>query len=170
MRLIDSIDRAPPWLRSRVKRWAAEYLVPANRMLGIRVVHVASDSSSVVLRLPSSRRNLNLDGTVHGGVILALAETAHGIAVLWQFSPRDYSMVTKTARLSFLAPGRNELTVRFGLDSTTRMRIAKELEDYRRAEVELTDIVYDAGGHAIAELRASYVIKPRAARVHVRGR
>ena len=170
MRLIDSIDRAPSWLRARIKRWAAEYLVPANRMLGIRVVYVARDSSSVVLRLPSRRRNQNLDGTVHGGVILALAETAHGIAVLWQFSPRDYSMVTKTAQLSFLAPGRDELTVRFGLGRAVRERIARDLADHRRAEVELTDFVVDAAGRQIAELRATYVIRPRGARVRSSGR
>ena len=93
-------------MRERVKKWGAEHLVPANRAFGIRIAEVVPDSSRVVLRLPPRRRNQNGDGTVHGGVLLAFAETVHGVAVLWPWWPARYSMVTRCARLAFSKPGR----------------------------------------------------------------
>ncbi len=155
------IERAPGCMRERVKKWGAEHLVPVNRAFGIRIVDIAPDSSRVVLRLLARRRNQNHDGSVHGGVILAFAETAHGIAVLWQFSPARFSMVTKSAKLTFLNPGRGELMVQFGLDRETRERLLRDLTNDGRSEIELASRVVDGDGNEVADLLAMYVIRAR---------
>lgn len=160
-RILAVIERRMPAQADRAKRWFVQYFVPFNRRIGLRVEHVAPDSSRVVLRLPASRGNRNPGKTIHGGAILALAESVHGVAVLWQFSPATHSMVATTSRIEFLAPGRGELTVSFRLEPAVRDRIAAELDAGGRCLVELTSIVKDREGVDIARLTATYHIRRR---------
>jgi uncharacterized protein (TIGR00369 family) len=157
------LPRLAPWLKKRF----VELAVPANRAVGLRIGEVTADSGLVVVTLPPRRRNENVGGTIHGGVLLALAETVHGIAVLWQFSPARHTMVSKESRIEFVAPARGELSVRFGLDPGTRQRIADELERSGRSEVQLASVVRDAAGHEVARLFATYVVqrRPRPVRI-----
>jgi uncharacterized protein (TIGR00369 family) len=161
MQALAWINRAPDGIRERAKRWAAAYLVPFNRASGIRVAEIAADSSDVMLTLQHRKRNQNLDGTVHGGVIMALAETVHGVAVMWQFPPHRYSMVTKQAWIEFLAPGQGQLQTRFHLDAEVRTRLRTELAERGRCEVTLESRVTGAGGADVARLKATYVVRRR---------
>lgn len=154
--------RAPLWF-DRAKRGYANYLaVPANTAMGIRIVEVAADSSRVVIRLKDRRKNQNAAGTVHGGVLFALAETVHGMAVLWQFSPLVHRMFTKTAYLEFLAPGRGELRVEYGLSRELLDQIKRDLAGQGRAEVRAESSVRDKNGALVAKLSATYVVLRRA--------
>jgi uncharacterized protein (TIGR00369 family) len=161
--VLRELERRAPRLTPALKRWFVERGVPFNRTIGLRVDHVACDSSRVVLRLPARRRNLNPARTVHGAAIAALAETAHGVAVLWQFSPADHVMVTRELRLEFLAPGKGTLFVEFALGESVRRFIGRELARSGRCEVRLESAVTDAGGKTVARLAASYVIRLRRA-------
>jgi uncharacterized protein (TIGR00369 family) len=158
-RLLAGAERRSPKLAQVAKKWFAQYAVPMNRALGLRIEEVASDSSRVVLRLPARRRNLNIGGTVHGAAIFALAETVHGIAFFWQFAPAQYSMVTRQARLEFLTPARGALTCSFALEEAVRCRIADELARQGACEVEFTSEVQDAQGRTVARLLAAYAIR-----------
>ena len=157
--LLALAERGCPCVVPLLKRFFVERLVPANRLLGIKVLEVAPDSRSVVLRLPYRRRILNPAGTVHGAAILALAETVHGVAVLWQFSPSAHQMVARRSTLEFLRPGRGDLFVRFGLAPELRARIARVLATEGRAEFELESVVVDGQDQAVAHLRAAYVLR-----------
>lgn len=147
-----------PGLAERAKRLAVEWGVPLNRALGIVVAH-ADDSSHVVLRLPARRGNQNIAGTVHGAVIFALAETVHGVATLWQFSPAEHQMFTKSASIDFTAPARGDLTVSFCLSDATRRRIQADLASTSRSEVTLDCSVSDTAQKEVARLVATYVIR-----------
>ena len=157
------LERRAPRLTPVLKRWFVERGVPLNRTIGLRVDHVAFDSSQVVLRLPARRANLNPAGTVHGAAIAALAETVHGVAVLWQFSPANHVMVTRALRMEFLAPGKGTLFVEFALNESVRSFIATELARRGRCELQLESEVTDAGGKTVARLAASYVVRLRRA-------
>lgn len=161
--LLTLLERHAPALAPYIKKWFVEYLVPANRALGIRIHEVAPDSSRVVLSLPRRRRNLNVGGTVHGAAIMALAETVHGVAVLWQFPPARHRMVTKTTRLEFLAPARASLRTTFSLSQAVREHIEAELSAGGRCDVEFESTVTDGDGKEIARLSASYQIRRLAA-------
>lgn len=153
-------SRAPriaPW----AKRWFVQRMVPFNHRIGLRIEEIAPDSSKVVLRLPPRRGNQNASGTIHGGVIMALAETVHGVAVLWQFPPAQHVMFAKTSHLEFVTPGRGELFTRFGLEPETRSRIAADLEANGRCLVDLTSVVTDRQGAEVARLVATYHIRRR---------
>lgn len=158
-KLLTALERYAPGLAPRIKKWFVEYLVPANRAMGIRIDEVARDSSRVVLSLPRRRRNLNVGGTVHGAAIMALAETVHGVAVLWQFPPARHRMVTRTTRLEFVAPARTRLSTTFCLDPETRGRIEADLAARGRCDVELGSTVVDDRGQDVARLVASYQIR-----------
>jgi uncharacterized protein (TIGR00369 family) len=167
MRLADALtllERRAPRAAPVLKRWFVEYGVPMNRSMGLRIDEVAPDSSRVVVRLPPRRRNLNVGGTVHGGVIAALAETVHGIAVLWQFPPAEHLMVSRELRVEYLAPGRGTLTTTFGLEQGVRRRIAEELARTGSCDLRLDSEVVDAGGKTVARLAGSYVVRRRGSR------
>src|SRR5512140_661198 len=159
--VLAGIERRSPLWAQRAKTWFAQYGVPMNRTLGLKVDEVATDSSRVVIRLPWRRRNRNTSSTVHGGAIFALAETVHGIAVFWQFAPALHSMVSRQARLDFLAPARGTLTCRFGLEESVIRRIANDLERQGACDVELSSEVRDAQGRVVARLVAVYAIRRR---------
>jgi 1,4-dihydroxy-2-naphthoyl-CoA hydrolase len=158
-RALAVIERRMPRGASRVKRWFVQYLVPFNRRIGLHIEYVAPDSSEVVLRLPARRGNRNVGGTIHGGAIMALAESVHGVAVLWQFPPARHLMFAKESRIEFLAPARGELTVSFSLEPAVRDRIASELEANGRCLIELVSVVKARDGTDIARLTATYHLR-----------
>ena len=156
------LGRFAPRVLGLVKRWYVNYFaVPANTVMGIRIVEVASDSSRVVVRLKNMRNNRNAAGTVHGAALFALAETVHGTAVLWQFSPVLHSMFTKTAYLEFLTLGRGELVVDYSLSRELLDRIGRELAEQGRSELSAESCVRDMDGEAVAKLSATYVVLRR---------
>ena len=158
-KLLQTIERRFPSLAQVLRKRFTEWFVPANRSMGIRIVRIAPDSSDVVLRLRDRRRNRNYGGSVHGGVILALAESVHGVAVLWQFHPAVHSMVSKEVRLEFLKRARGELRTRFGLTEEMRRSIDRELRENRKCERELSSEVTNRAGEVVARLTATYYIR-----------
>lgn len=152
-------SRLPLGLRFRLRKWFVEYGVPANRHLGIKVVEVGPGTGSVVLKLPYRRSNLNVAGTVHGAAILALAESVHGVAILWRFDPADHLMYTRRANLEFLSPGRTALTVRYVLSPQTIETIENRLRQAGRHEFDLECTVRDQEGEPIAHLSATYHLR-----------
>ncbi len=152
-------------LSSHITRWYANHLaVPANALLGVRIVRVDPASGAVTVKLASRRSNRNAAGTVHGAAIFALAETVHGAAVLWQHSPLRHRMFTKTASLRFIAPGKGDLFTTYTLGDELSQRIESELGTSGRCEVAAESEVRDSKGSEIARLHATYVVlraKPR---------
>lgn len=159
--LLSTVERFAPGLAFHARTWFVERAVPFNRAIGVQVEEVAPDSSRVVLRLPSRRRNQNFAGTIHGGVTTAFAETVHGVAVLWQFPPARHHMVTRSLRMEFLAPARGTLWVAHRLEAAVRRGIEEELARSGRSEFELECEVKDGGGITVARLRAVYVLRRR---------
>jgi uncharacterized protein (TIGR00369 family) len=161
VKLLAWLDRRAPPLAALARRLVTAYLIPLNRIAGIRVVHVSSDVSRVVLRLKQRAANQNGSGTVHGGVLLALAETAHGVAVLWRFMPGRHTMFTKSARIEYRNPGRGELSVDYRVPEGLHGRIERDLATTSRSKVELESMVVDAQGVIVAELYATYIVLRR---------
>jgi len=75
---------------------------PFHAELGIRVTGVRE--GKVDLTLEGSDRHANLGGTLHGGVIATLADTAAGLAVRSQIEPGT-GHVTVNLDVQYLRPG-----------------------------------------------------------------
>jgi acyl-coenzyme A thioesterase PaaI-like protein len=160
-RLLVLLERRVPKAVPHAKRWLVEQGVPLNRAIGLRIDEIAPDSSHVVLSLPGRRRNRNVGGTIHGAVITALAETVHGVAVLWQFSPARHAMVSRELHVEFIGPARGDLRVEFGLDDAQRRKIDAALSRQGRCDIQLECLVTDTSGVAVARLRGSYLVRRR---------
>ncbi len=139
-----------------MKKWFVEYLVPANRRFGIKIVTISDDSKTFILKLPYKRKNLNVGRTVHGAAIMCLAETVHGVAVLWNFDPKNHRMVTSTTYLQFIKPGRSDLFVKFGLSEETVERLEQVLSVKGNTDVEYECQVTDGDGNLVAILKNKY--------------
>ena len=141
------------------KRLFVNYLVPMNRTLGIKLLAMEDDGT--VMTMKGRRKVTNYGGTIHGGAIMALAETVHGGAVLNKIGAFENLMVTKNCSLKFLKSGRGDLKVRFRLDAEREACIKNRLEKDGKCEIELVSVVTDSTGDAVAELTAVYSIIPR---------
>ena len=144
-----------------MKKWFVEYIVPVNRRFGIKIATISDDSRTFTLKLPYKRKNLNVGRTVHGAAIMCLAETVHGVAVLWNFDPKNHRMVTSTTSLQFIKPGRSDLFVKFGLSAETVEKLDQTLSSDGSTEVEFESLVTDSHGNLIAILNNKYSLARR---------
>lgn len=162
-RTVQWLEESSPTIGANLKKIFIQYGVPFNRAIGVRVVAVTADGQGFKLRLPYRRRNTNVEGTVHGAVITAFAETVLGVAVYWQFPPSSISMVTREIVVTFLAPAEGDLFIEYRLEARDRDRILADLGAVGRCDIWFTCQVVDQGNRAIAQLRASFAIRTRRA-------
>ena len=139
------------------KKLFVNYFVPMNRTLGITLKKMEDDRT--VMAMKGKRKITNYGGTIHGGAIMALAETVHGGAVLNKIGAFENSMVTKNCTIQFLKKARGNLEVRFKLDSESEAYVKGNLEKHGECEIELVSAVTDSQGDTVAELTALYFIK-----------
>jgi len=105
-------------------------------LLGIEVVR--SDDDGAVIELMADERHLNGHGTVHGGAIATLVDSAMGLAVY-----RDGTApVTVEMKVTYLEPGRKG---RLRAEAKVRKRGKRIMI----AEVDVTDGDGDAVAHGI---------------------
>lgn len=148
-------------LENLIKKIFVEYRVPTNRRIGIKVAYISADLKSFTLKLPYKRKNTNVGGTVHGSVIMCLAETIHGVAVLWSFDPKQHRMVTRTTKMEFINPGRNDLFVKFTLKDTIISNIKETLATTGNMDLVLESNVTDKSGKLIATLENCYYLSKK---------
>ena len=148
-------------LENLIKKIFVEYRVPTNRRIGIKLEYISKDSKSFTLKLPYKRKNTNVGGTVHGSAIMCLAETIHGVAVLWSFDPKQHRMVTRTTEIKFINPGINDLYVKFTLKDATISNIKETLATKGNMDLVLDSNVTDKSGKLIATLKNSYYLSKK---------
>jgi uncharacterized protein (TIGR00369 family) len=129
-RLRDVADRMA---RSEFHRWA-----------GIRLVR--TEPGEVEIALKAEPHHLNLLGTVHGGMLATVADTAMGLAVRTRLEPGT-THVTGQLNVHFLAPGRVGRIVGIG-------RAVKSGRQTGYAEAD----VLDAEGRLVARASAAFIV------------
>ncbi len=159
--MLPVIEKKFSGIAPAIKRFYVQYIVPSNRSMGIRLLKVLPNSSEVELQLKHRRRNMNVSGSVNGGVLMAFAECVHGVAVLWQFSPANYKMVTLHSKMKYLVPGYGTLFTRFKLSEITMADIDNELVSTGACNIELSSTVTDSNDKLIAILTNEYQITRR---------
>lgn len=114
--------------------------------LGLRLERIAAGEVDVSLSVEP--KHLNLMGTLHGGLISILADTATGLALRTRLDP-DASFATTQLSVTFLAPGR-------GGRVTARGRVVKAGRRFGYAEAD----VVDEAGTLLARATATFAISP----------
>jgi uncharacterized protein (TIGR00369 family) len=114
--------------------------------LGARLARV--ERGEVDVELDVGSEHLNLFGTLHGGLIATLADTATGLAMLTMLE-RGTTHVTSSLSVTFLAPGREGL-------ATARARVLKRGGRFGYAEAD----VVDGAGELLARAAATFTVLP----------
>lgn len=114
--------------------------------LGLRLEHLAPGAADVSLAIEPKHRNLM--GTLHGGMISTLADTATGVAMASGLDA-DETWTTTSLHVTFLAPGRDGRITALG-------RVVRRGRRFGYAEA---DVVDDVGG-LLARANATFAIMP----------
>lgn len=113
--------------------------------LGARLGRVGP--GSVEVHLDVEPDHLNLFGTLHGGLIATVADTATGLAMLTSLDD-GMTHVTTSLTVTFLAPGRSGAV-------TARGRVLKRGRRFGYAEAD----VVDADGELVARASATFILR-----------
>jgi uncharacterized protein (TIGR00369 family) len=122
---------------------------PAARLLGREIVSVDPKSGEVILRYTARSEFANRHGTVQGGMLAAMLDSATGNAIMANLPP-DLTAVTTRLNTAFHKPA--ALVV---LTATARL----VHRDERSAEVEAE--LVDGNGDVVASARAELRLRPR---------
>jgi uncharacterized protein (TIGR00369 family) len=114
--------------------------------LGARLGRV--EPGAVEVELNVRPNHLNLFGTLHGGLIATLADTATGLAMLTSLDD-GMTHVTTSLSVTFLASGRAGVV-------TARARVVKRGRRFGYAEAD----VVDAEGELLARAAATFTVMP----------
>jgi uncharacterized protein (TIGR00369 family) len=115
-----------------------------HRWASISLVRV--DDGEVEIRLDAQEHHLNLLGTLHGGMIATVADTAMGLAVRTRHEPGT-SHVTGSLTVTYLSPGRPGSIRAIG-----RAVKAGRQMGYGEADV------LDASGRLLARASATFIV------------
>ena len=120
-------------------------LPPAAVLLGREVISVDAKSGEVRLRFLADRQFANRHGTVHGGMLAAMLDSATGNAVMASL-PSDRTAVTTRLDTTFVKPA--------ALGPLTAIaRVVRQDDLSVLAEAKLLDGSGQIVAHAQAELR-----------------
>lgn len=114
-------------------------------LVGARLDRVSPDEVDVSLQVEP--RHLNLSGTLHGGMIATLADTATGLAFRTGLE-EDASALTSSLSVTFLRPGGIGVV-------TARGRVLKRGSRFGYAEAD----VIDADGRLLARATATFTVR-----------
>jgi uncharacterized protein (TIGR00369 family) len=125
------------------------FVPPAAELLGREIVEIDETRGAVVLRYTAQPSFLNRHGTVQGGLLAAMLDSATALA-LYAVLPVDLTGVTTSLNTSFLRPAK------LCTFTATAQLVSR---DERSAETrgELTD----SDGLLVARATASLRIVPR---------
>lgn len=139
--------------RDAIQHDIAERLAASrfHASLGIRL-HALRDDG-VVLRMQAGPEHANLHGTVHGGVLATLADTAAGVAIRAVLPDPGAPHATVTLDVQYLAPA--------GPGTLSGVGRVEKL-GRRIAFADAT--VLDADGVVVARAQATVAIAPPSAR------
>lgn len=135
-------------LADYVERWRAGEieLAPITGLLGIRPVSVGDGEAEV--EMTAGERLHNAMGTLHGGVLLDLADVAMGVAMATATAPGE-TFSTSSSAIAYLRP------VREG-----RLTATARLIQRGRTTGHLECEVRDAEGRPVARVSSVVALRP----------
>jgi uncharacterized protein (TIGR00369 family) len=122
---------------------------PAAVLLGREIISVDARSGEVQLRFLADRQFANRHGTIQGGMLAAMLDSATGNAVMASL-PHDRTAVTTRLDTTFVKPAA------LG-PLTATARLVKQDERSALAEAELVD----SSGQVVARARAELRVRQR---------
>ena len=125
------------------------YEPPAAKLLGREVIEIDEVNGGATLRYTAQPEFLNRHGTVQGGLLAAMLDSATALA-LYAVLPPELTGVTTSLNVSYLKPAKL-------CTFTATTKLIKRDERDAETEGELRD----ADGLVVARARATLRITPR---------
>jgi uncharacterized protein (TIGR00369 family) len=132
-----------------IERELAERLASSAFHASLGITLAAVRDGAVDLRMDAGPQHANLHGTVHGGVLATLADTAAGIAVRASLPDPGGPHATVTLDVQYLAPARTGILTATGRVVRLGRRIAF-------ADADVTD----DQGVTVARAQATVAVAP----------
>jgi uncharacterized protein (TIGR00369 family) len=139
--LTGSVRELAPDLADRLRRRLEG--VPAIQLLGPQIEQLELDVC--VLKLPFRRELTNGSGTIHGGVLATLADTAMAFALSTNFDGK-MGFATSDLTIHFLRRARSDVWAR-----------ARVVKKGRRINVGEVDVV-DGQGESVARAMTAFIL------------
>jgi uncharacterized protein (TIGR00369 family) len=95
------LNEAPPLETFRKLLSEGQHTVPLGELLGFRLVEI--DPGRAVVELEAGPRHANIIGTLHGGVIATIADSAMGLACAATLAAGE-TCTTVDLKVNFLRP------------------------------------------------------------------
>lgn len=118
---------------------------PAARLLGREVVAVNTEEGGATVRYTASPEFLNRHGTVQGGFLAAMLDSATALG-LFGVLPPEQTAVTVNLNVTYVRPGRVGTF-------TAQSRLLKRDARFAEVSAELLDAQGEVVASAIAKLR-----------------
>ncbi|MDT0381210.1 DUF4442 domain-containing protein [Streptomyces sp. DSM 42041] len=149
---MQKILSSPRGLRRALAWW------PPYRGAGIRVLEIADDWSTALVRLRLGRLNRNYFGTHFGGSLYSMSDPFFALLAVHRLG-RDYIVWDKAAEIEYVSPGRGDVFARFTVTEDRLEEIRKATADGDKAlpwfEAEIT-----AGdGTVVARVRKQLYVR-----------
>jgi acyl-coenzyme A thioesterase PaaI-like protein len=140
----------------RQRKWKARFfrlmsLYPPFLGAGIRIVHVASDLSSLEVRMKLTFWNRNYLGTQFGGSLYSLTDPFYMLLLLEALGP-GYVVWDKEAVIRFKRPGRGTVRARFDLPPERVAEIRAVADAQYKTEPRFLVQVLAESGEVVAEV------------------
>ena len=125
---------------------------------GIKILKVSNDYRQVIVKLKLRFWNANYVGTQYGGSMFSLADPFYMVMLIQNLGPK-YTVWDKSAHITYLKPGRTDLTAEFTLTEDDLDAIRSKLEMQNSMEWRRKVEIKDANGIIVAEVDKVLYIK-----------
>jgi acyl-coenzyme A thioesterase PaaI-like protein len=150
-------------IRKKLRFWYFKTrfnLFPPYLLSRTRCVYIAPDYRHVRFQLSLSWLNRNLNGSLFGGSLYAMADPVHAV-MLEQLLPGPHVVWAKSARIDFLKPGRGRVVADYRIGDQALAAITSELATRGKAEATFPVAILDANGEAVARAEVTVYVRRR---------
>ncbi len=140
---------------------AALASVPILAHLGLSVEEARP--GRVLIRLPLKRSNTNANGDLHGGTLLALAETAAAVALGTHPELTAYLQLQKGTHVQYLYAARTDVTAEVRVTSDYVAIVRDGVARNGKARLEIPVPILDGKGRELASITTIFSFKHKSA-------
>ncbi len=126
-------------------------IFPSYRRSGGRVQFISSDWREMIVSLKLKWSTRNIVGTVFGGSIYAAVDPIFMFQFM-QLYGKDYVVWDKAAHIRFLKPIKKKVFCRFLIEDEHLAEIDRQLNEHKRANLDLICRFEDNKGNVYAEI------------------
>ncbi len=125
---------------------------------GIKITSVSNNFRDVTVRLKKRPWTSNYVGTQYGGSMFSMTDPFYMVMLVLNLG-RDFIVWDKSAKISYLKPGRTALTAKFHMSDETLQSIRSQAIQHGKTEWDVVVQIKDSNDVVVAEVEKKLWIK-----------